>query len=343
MSEGTEIVKADSMTIERLQERDRFEVAMGMAKVYYTSRMFPQYQSAEQIFVAAKWAHENDVPETTALRMIYFANGRMGFEADLMKGLVKRRSKARFEYAEKDGQCVLTAFRLDTDEQYVSKWTLERAQRAGLAGKDTYKKHPGTMLRHRCDGEACRALWPDIVGGMYVREEMEEIVDAEAHLTADSTAAIADKLGITDGGGADSAEGRDEAEGKEQPSAAPDIIGTKSAPSRHQVDNDSQEDSQVEPEGAEPPAEAAKDSQVPAEEPASEGEIGDVVLIDNGPVLPKRPSYVLCATVGPVELARHQTIEGRYFCGDCKVVKLDEGEATCPHLEAYKAKLKEGE
>ena len=31
-----------------------------------------------------------------------------------------------------------------------------------------------TVGRHRCDAEACRALWPDVVGGLYMIEEMPD-------------------------------------------------------------------------------------------------------------------------------------------------------------------------
>lgn len=81
---------------------------------------------------------------------------------------------------------------------------------------------------------------------------------------------------------------------------------------------------------------------VSEQEPAPEAEIGDVVLFSKEPVMQARPKYVLVATVGSAPVGRHQTIEGRYYCGGCDAELGDDG-STCAHLEAYKAKLAEGD
>ena len=51
---------------------------------------------------------------------------------------------------------------------------MEDAKRAGLGGKDNWRKYPKAMLRARCISGALRAWAPDAIGaGVYVEGEIE--------------------------------------------------------------------------------------------------------------------------------------------------------------------------
>ena len=221
----TQIVKREDMTMERLVERDRFETALAAAKAIHASAMFPEYRSPEQIYVACLWAEENNVPKTTALRQVHFIKGRLVVEADLMKGMVKRLGCGRFEYEQGEGTCTLTAERLDTGEMFTTTWNRARAAKANLTNKDNYRNYEAEMLRHRCDAEACRALWPDIVGGLYVTEEAAEIQDAQLVEKPKVGAALAaEALGIEvpdDSGGSDVGDAQSETPTDKAPEDAP--------------------------------------------------------------------------------------------------------------------------
>jgi hypothetical protein len=54
-------------------------------------------------------------------------------------------------------------------------WTIERANRMGLTGKDNWKKQPGTMLSWRCVAEGVRAVYPACLNRMYLAEEIQDI------------------------------------------------------------------------------------------------------------------------------------------------------------------------
>lgn len=54
-------------------------------------------------------------------------------------------------------------------------WTIDMAQRAGLAGKDNWKKTPRAMLRARCIAEGVRATYPAALGGHLIVEEAADI------------------------------------------------------------------------------------------------------------------------------------------------------------------------
>lgn len=53
-------------------------------------------------------------------------------------------------------------------------WTIEDAQRIGLAGKDNWKNYPRAMLRARVISEAIRTVFPGVAVGMYTPEEVND-------------------------------------------------------------------------------------------------------------------------------------------------------------------------
>ena len=54
-------------------------------------------------------------------------------------------------------------------------WDMARATKAGLAGKDLWKKYPRNMLRARVVSEGVRTAFPAATSGMYVPEEVHDI------------------------------------------------------------------------------------------------------------------------------------------------------------------------
>lgn len=75
------------------------------------------------------------------------------------------------------------------------KWDTETAERAGLLGKDMYKKYPRQMLRSRCVSEGVRTVFPAATSGMYVPEEERDFgPDDTSGTTIDATAETADVL-----------------------------------------------------------------------------------------------------------------------------------------------------
>jgi hypothetical protein len=54
------------------------------------------------------------------------------------------------------------------------KWDMDRARKAGLADKDTWKKYPAALLRARAVAEGVRALYPACLGGFHAAEEVQD-------------------------------------------------------------------------------------------------------------------------------------------------------------------------
>lgn len=59
-----------------------------------------------------------------------------------------------------------------------STWTLDRATKMGLTGKDNWKKQPGAMLVARATSEVCRWIGADAIAGIpYSAEEIADGAD----------------------------------------------------------------------------------------------------------------------------------------------------------------------
>jgi len=58
------------------------------------------------------------------------------------------------------------------------EWTIDMAARAGLSGKDNWKKTPRAMLRARCIAEGVRATYPAALGGQLIVEEAADLPPA---------------------------------------------------------------------------------------------------------------------------------------------------------------------
>jgi hypothetical protein len=53
-------------------------------------------------------------------------------------------------------------------------WTMERANAAGLTGKQNWKQYPTAMLSSRCVAELVRAIYPACLNGVYLAEEVQD-------------------------------------------------------------------------------------------------------------------------------------------------------------------------
>jgi hypothetical protein len=72
-----------------------------------------------------------------------------------------------------DNECVLEGKHPSGGTLQVT-WTMERANAAGLTGKQNWKTYPCAMLSARCVAELVRALYPACLNGVYLAEEVAD-------------------------------------------------------------------------------------------------------------------------------------------------------------------------
>jgi len=74
-------------------------------------------------------------------------------------------------------------FKHETGGSARLTWDMKRADKAGLGGRDMYRKYPRAMLRSRTVSEGCRTVYPAATSGLHVPEEVEYFRDHEKDIT----------------------------------------------------------------------------------------------------------------------------------------------------------------
>lgn len=110
-----------------------------------------------------------------AARDYHIIQGRPAKTADAMlRGFLQ--SGGTVKWHKSDDTAADATFSHPAGGELRITWSMETAKKAGLAGKDMWNKYPRQMLRARCISEGVRAVCPMATSGMYVPEEVEDIV-----------------------------------------------------------------------------------------------------------------------------------------------------------------------
>lgn len=103
---------------------------------------------------------------------------------DLIQGKPAKKAEAmlrdfihsggKVEWNRLDDECADATFSHPQGGTVTINWTMARAQKAQLGGKDMWKKYPRQMLRSRTISEGVRTIYPGATSGLYVPEEVRD-------------------------------------------------------------------------------------------------------------------------------------------------------------------------
>lgn len=109
-----------------------------------------------------------------ALRSIHLVEGRVVIDATAQLALITRAG-AQVDWLEVSPSAARLEISRPNRKPLTVEYTIEDAKRAGLAGRSTWQKHPGAMLRARAVTTAIRMYCPDLLGGAaYSPDEAED-------------------------------------------------------------------------------------------------------------------------------------------------------------------------
>lgn len=117
---------------------------------------------------------ELGLPPMTALSAMHCIKGRVTLSADGMAALVRRnRDVCKYlRVVESTGLVATYETQREGDPSPTRmSFTIQQAKAAGLGG-DNWAKYPDAMLRARCLSAICRAVYSDLVLGLYDPEEL---------------------------------------------------------------------------------------------------------------------------------------------------------------------------
>jgi hypothetical protein len=139
------------------------------------------YRGQDAAVAAAILAgREMGIGPMTALQHLYVVDGRPAMSAQLMRALVFAHGHTIRVVECNSERCTLVGRRAGDSHEAPVTWSMEDARRAQVSGKQNWARYPRQMLLARATGELCRAVFPDVIGGMaYTVEEADDIPAAE--------------------------------------------------------------------------------------------------------------------------------------------------------------------
>jgi hypothetical protein len=160
------------------------EEVFRLAKAIATSGLAPRdMATAEKLTVAILHGLEIGIPPMMAVNKIAVVNGRPTLWGDALPALLLSKGFRIREafYDEGDArfaQCIVVR---PNGEQITREFSVADARTAGLWGKQgPWKQYPDRMLQMRARGLAARDGAADVLSGIYIAEEMQDVSpDAE--------------------------------------------------------------------------------------------------------------------------------------------------------------------
>lgn len=162
--------------------------AMRFADMLSKSALVPKdYQgNPANCVIAMQWGMEIGLQPLQAMQSIAVINGRPAIWGDAMIALVKGSGLLE-RIVEDVGDTSATCTVKRRGEEEVSRsFSMEDAKRAGLAGKQgPWTQYPKRMLQMRARAWALRDIFPDVLRGVFVAEEAQDM-PREKDITAES-------------------------------------------------------------------------------------------------------------------------------------------------------------
>lgn len=158
------------------READHMNFLWKLARMTQATEMVPKTLRLrpDAALAVMVYGHELGLRPLSSLRDIYIVDGTPSCSAKLMRSLIYRAGH-RLAFREVSSErVVIHGVRADGLGEAVVTWTLDDAARAGLTGKDVWKKYPRSMLAARATSELARLVFPDVTIG-YTPEELQRV------------------------------------------------------------------------------------------------------------------------------------------------------------------------
>jgi hypothetical protein len=181
--------------------------ALRLADILARSSLVPRdYQgNPGNALVAIQWGCELGLPPLQAMQNIAVINGRPSLWGDSALALVRGSGLLEAITETVTATEAVCVVKRKGEAETSRTFTLEDAKRAGLAGKaGPWAQYPKRMLQMRARAWALRDVFPDVLRGVHVAEEAQDIpveramgaveVIPETTPTQSRTAAVKAKL-----------------------------------------------------------------------------------------------------------------------------------------------------
>ena len=159
--------------------------AFRMAQILVSSGLTPRgVDTPQKAFLIMAQGRELGLSTMQSLGNIYVVEGKVSLSSDLMAAMVLKSPVCEYlRCAEMTSERATYLAKRKGGAEFRYSFSWEDAVKAGLTNRPNYKANPADMLRHRALSKCVRAVFPDVVAGLYSRDEAEDIVDVTPRTT----------------------------------------------------------------------------------------------------------------------------------------------------------------
>ncbi len=135
--------------------------------------------------IAMQWGAELGLKPLQALQNLAIINGRPALWGDAVIALVRSSPLCEFVIETDDGQVATCRVKRRGEPEQVRTFGVDDAKTAGLLGKGgPWTQYPKRMRQMRARAFALRDVFPDVLRGLPVAEELMDMPPAEKHMGA---------------------------------------------------------------------------------------------------------------------------------------------------------------
>ena len=163
---------------EIISQADFAHIKSIAADAFESRLLSPEIRNAQAAFFVAAVGAELGLSPIQSLQNIYVIKGKAILSSHAILAIVMRRRDVckYFRLVESTAErATYQTLRDGYPEPSSFTYTLDDARRANLLSNPTWKNHPAAMLRARCGTSLARAVYPDLILGLYDEEEAVEI------------------------------------------------------------------------------------------------------------------------------------------------------------------------
>ena len=161
-----------------------FEQAMKFSHMLADSDLVPKDFRGKpgNCMIAMQWGSELGLKPLQALSNIAVVNGRAALWGDAVIALVRSSPACEYVLETDDGHTATCKAKRKGEPEHVVTFSMEDAKLAGLAGKQgPWTQYPKRMRQMRARAFALRDVFPDVLRGMPIAEEVQD-TPAERHM-----------------------------------------------------------------------------------------------------------------------------------------------------------------
>ncbi len=161
-----------------------------LAGIMLESGAFPDIKTAAQAMVKVIAGNELGFSPIVSMTGIHFFQGKVSLGANLIASLIKDSGKYEYKITEHTTDaCSVVFYQMINNELkqlgVPVRYTISDAQKAGLTGKDIWKKYPMDMLFAACIRQGARRYCADILRGVTAETDTESPQEIDRSAMAD--------------------------------------------------------------------------------------------------------------------------------------------------------------